>query len=129
MTERLLLLLEARGFAFPPAQAPHIFFCNIGESALKIALTLCDELTLDGLRAELDVMGRGLKAQMKYANKIGALFTAVIGDDDIEKGVVTIRNMQTGEESESDFMNFAENFENLVLQATIEEFGVTEDEG
>ena len=74
-------------------------------------------------------MGRGLKAQMKYANKIGALFTAVIGDDDIEKGVVTIRNMQTGEESESDFMNFAENFENLVLQATIEEFGVTEDEG
>ena len=124
--ERLLLLLEAKGYAFKPAETPDIYFCNIGDNALKTALTLCDELQTDGIYASLDLMGRGLKAQMKYANKIGAKFTAVIGDDDIESGIVKIKNMQTGEVEESDFLNFAENFENLLIQSTLQEFEVEE---
>ena len=83
---------------------------------------MCDELLADGIAASLDMMGRSLKAQMKYANKIGAMFTAVIGDDDIENGIIKIKNMQTGEVSESDFMNFAENFENLIIQSTLSEY-------
>lgn len=114
--ERLLLLLEMRNYGFEKTTAiPDIYFCNIGDNALKAAMTLCDELRLDGYTAEHDLVGRGLKAQMKYANKIGAKFTAVIGDDDIESGVLKIKNMDTGEVNESDFLNFAENFANVYM--------------
>lgn len=114
--ERLVLLLEALGYNFPEAKKADIYFCNIGENALKVALSLSEELIADGFEAAVDLMGRGLKAQMKYANKIGAKYTVVIGDDDIENGILKIKNMETGEVSESDFINFAENFENLYLQ-------------
>lgn len=120
--ERLLMVMEASGYQFGGDTAPYIYFCNIGDNALKVALSLCDELLADGIAASLDMMGRSLKAQMKYANKIGAMFTAVIGDDDIENGIIIIKNMQTGEVSESDFMNFAENFENLIIQSTLSEY-------
>ena len=121
--ERLVLLLEALEYTFPEPKTPDIYFCNIGDNALKVALSLSEELVSDGFEAAIDLMGRGLKAQMKYANKIGAKYTVVIGDDDIENGVLKIKNMETGEVSESDFMNFAENFENLYLtQITEKEF-------
>ena len=121
--ERLMLLLDAMNYAFPETKTADIYFCNIGDNALKVALSLSEELIADGFEAAIDLMGRGLKAQMKYANKIGAKYTVVIGDDDIENGVLKIKNMETGEESESDFMNFAVNFENLYLtQITGKEF-------
>ncbi len=121
--ERLVLLLEALDYKFPEAKTADIYFCNIGDNALKAALSLSEELIADGFEAAIDLVGRGLKAQMKYANKIGAKYTVVIGDDDIENGVLKIKNMETGEVSESDFINFAENFENLYLeQITQKEF-------
>ena len=114
--ERLVLLLDALSYKFPESKTADIYFCNIGSDALKAALSLSQELIEDGFEAAVDLMGRGLKAQMKYANKIGAKYTAVIGDDDIQSGILKIKNMETGEVSESDFANFAENFENLYLQ-------------
>lgn len=121
--ERLVLLLDSLEHKFPEKKTPDIYFCNIGDNALKAALSLSEELVADGFEAAIDLVGRGLKAQMKYANKIGAKYTAVIGDDDIENGVLKIKNMETGEVSESDFINFAENFENLYLeQITQKEF-------
>ena len=129
-----MLLLEAGGFTFPAAATPDIYFCSIGENALKVALTLADELTAVGFHAEIDILGRSLKAQMKYANKIGAKYTAVIGDDDIENGVLNIKNMETGETLQSDFLSFADTFENEYLAyiekkefANYTDFGVEED--
>ena len=113
--ERLMLLLESKGFEFPKASTPDIYFCSIGDNALKVCLTLSDEIVSDGFSAEVDLMGRGLKAQMKYANKIGAKFTCVIGDDDIENGTIKIKNMETGETIESGFPDFAETFENAYI--------------
>jgi histidyl-tRNA synthetase len=64
-----------------------------------------------GVFAENDVMGRSLKAQMKYADKIGAKYSVVIGDDEIANGKASLKNMQSGEtvtvelnESISDFL-------------------------
>ncbi|MBR0413484.1 MAG: histidine--tRNA ligase [Clostridia bacterium] len=126
--ERLLMVLEAKQYAFEGDAAPAIYFCNIGQNALRLSLSLCDELLADGFAADLDLMGRSLKAQMKYANKIGALFTAVIGDDDIAGDCIKIKNMRTGEVYESNVADFAENFENLVIQSTLFE-GEVENNG
>ncbi|MBR2591331.1 MAG: histidine--tRNA ligase [Clostridia bacterium] len=110
--ERLMLVLKAQNYAFPAAPTPDIFLCSIGENAFKAALTISDELCADGFAAEVDILGRSVKAQMKYANKIGAKYTAVIGDDDIEKGVLNLKNMETGESIECAFEQFVETFEN-----------------
>ena len=123
--ERLMLVLKAQNYAFPRAQTPDIFLCSIGENALKAALRISDELCADGFAAEIDILGRSVKAQMKYANKIGAKYTAVIGDDDIEKGVLRLKNMETGESTESDFEHFAEHFENEYI-AYIEQTSLLE---
>ena len=55
---------------------------------------------LRGCYAECDLMGRGVKAQMKYANKIGARFSAVIGENELEQKKITIKNMVSGETKE-----------------------------
>lgn len=119
--ERFMLLMEAQEKSFPPEQKVDIFFCNIGDEALKVAISLAGELTCDGYGAEVNLMNRGLKAQMKYANKIGAKYTAVIGDDDIESGILKVKNMQNGETTEANIFGFAEDFENIIIKAIMNE--------
>ena len=57
-------------------------------------------LRKQGISAERDYLERSVKAQMKYANKIGAKYTVVLGDDEIERGTAAVKNMETGESEE-----------------------------
>ena len=98
--ERLLMVLETQGL-LPEAKASvQLYVSNIGEDADLYAQKLVNELRLQGVAAEKDLMSRSLKAQMKYADKIGAAYTTVIGDEEIQKGIVTVKNMNTGEQKE-----------------------------
>ncbi|MBQ1838694.1 MAG: hypothetical protein II127_03655, partial [Ruminococcus sp.] len=66
--------------------------------------------------AETDVVGRGLRAQMKYADKIGAQFSMVLGDNEIAEGKAKVKNMETGEQTELALdERFAEQFSDLYL--------------
>ena len=67
------------------------------EEAQKKAFLLTDELHHCGVPADCDLCGRGLKAQMKYADKIGAQYSIVLGDDEIANGEAVLKNMKTGE--------------------------------
>ena len=58
--------------------------------------------------AETDLMERSLKAQLKYANKIGARYTMVIGDSELAAGAARLKNMDTGEEQEVPFAELEE---------------------
>ena len=98
--ERLLLVLESIGKLPENEENPEIFLANIGENADMYVQKLVLDLRKDGIAAERDYGARSLKAQMKYANKIGASFSAVIGDDDIAKGALNVKNMETGESEE-----------------------------
>ncbi len=98
--ERLLLVLESIGKLPENNECPDVFLANIGDAADVFVQKLVLDLRKAGVSAERDYGERSLKAQMKYANKIGARFSAVIGDDDIEKGAVNLKNMQTGESEE-----------------------------
>ena len=70
------------------------------------ALGITERLRKNGTYAECDVVGRSLKAQMKYANKIGAAYTLIIGDSEVELGKVQLRNMESGEQSEVELDSF-----------------------
>ena len=85
-----------------------IYIAPMGEKATTKALYLCSSLREKGFCAVTDICGRGLKAQMRYANKIGARFSVVLGDNELESGSVRIKNMLTGEEKEIDLNSICE---------------------
>lgn len=119
--ERLLLLLEAQGIELPEAKKCDIYIANIGKNASYKAAALATELRQSGMSAQFDVVGRSLKAQMKYADKINARYTTVLGDDDIVSGVAKVKNMESGETTEIQLDDFADLFMDLSLQSAASE--------
>lgn len=101
--ERLLLVLGNTGRLDVPAERSDLYIASVGESAARFAPALAASLRKEGVSVEFDLMDRGVKAQMKYADKTGARFVAVIGDDEMNAGKVALKNMATGESVEVPF--------------------------
>lgn len=97
--ERLLLLMEAMGADLGADERPQIFLAWIGDEAKAYSVKLLHELRNAGIRAEIDTRERNLKGQMKYANKLGAAYTVVIGDYEAASGELTLKNMETSEQT------------------------------
>ena len=97
--ERMLELYDRYNPSIEVAK-PEIFVATIGDEANKFAARLVQKLRAENKYAVKDITGKGLNAQFKYANKIGAKFVITLGDDEIKNGVAKIKNMETGEESE-----------------------------
>ncbi|MDK2801209.1 MAG: histidyl-tRNA synthetase [Clostridiales bacterium] len=95
--ERLLLILEGQGIEIPQCEPIKVFIANIGEKAEIKAQSLVLALRKHGISAEKNHMDRSLKAQMKYADKLGVLYTMVLGEDEINTGKAKLKNMKTGE--------------------------------
>ncbi len=95
--ERLMLVLENQKIALPEAAKTDLYIAPLGDKAQLTASSLCAKLRGDGFRVETDICGRGLKAQMKFADKTGAKFTMVIGDNEIASSGAELKNMRTGE--------------------------------
>ncbi len=110
--ERLLLVLESIGKIPEDNEKPEIFIANIGADADLFVQKLIYDLRKDGILAERDYLARSVKAQMKYANKLDAKYSAVIGDDDISAGKANIKNMETGESAEVEFAKISEYLKN-----------------
>lgn len=113
--ERLLMLMDKQGIEIPKPSTCDLYVAVMGESALLKSFEIIKAVRSCGLIAETDVVGRGLRAQMKYADKIGAKFSMVLGDNEIEQGKAVIKNMSSGEQTEIVLDDtFAEKF--MVLQ-------------
>lgn len=98
--ERLLALMEKQGIEIPLPPSCDIYIAGLGEEAQKKAFTLVKEVRETSLIAECDIVGRSLRAQMKYADKIGAKFSMVIGENEINENKAILKNMETGEKTE-----------------------------
>lgn len=75
---------------------PDIYIASIGSAAAETAFEIAEKLRKNGVFVETDLMERSVKAQMKYADKIGAKYTVVLGDEELEKGEAELRNMKDG---------------------------------
>ena len=95
--ERLLLVLENTNNLKAEEKGIDVYVAPLGERASDESQAICQQLRQAGLSAETDLMGRSLKAQMKYADKINAHYVAIIGDDEFDQGVATVKNMKEGE--------------------------------
>lgn len=98
--ERLLILMEQNDIIVDDSSIPDISVSFIGDNARLYALNLVHKLRERGVVAIIDTLNRNLKGQMKYANKLNARYSVVIGENEIEKGIVTLKNMQSGEQKE-----------------------------
>lgn len=98
--ERLILTMEKQGCEFIQPKKCDLYIASMGEKALKKSMEMASILRDEGYWVECDLIGRSLKAQMKYADKIGAFFTMVIGDNELDAMSARIRNMSTGEQVE-----------------------------
>ena len=97
--ERLLELFDKYNENIE-VKKPEIFVATIGEEANKYATRLVQKLRAEGKYVVKDITGKGLNAQFKYANKIGAKYVITLGDEEIKNKVGKIKNMETGEEEE-----------------------------
>lgn len=120
--ERLLIAMEESGIPFPEAPKCNLSIVTAGEKALLKALELSSDLRASGYSVNIDTVGRSIKAQMKYANKINSEFTVVIGDNELESGKAVLKSMSDGEQTEVEIGSFADAFERAFLDKTVADF-------
>ena len=108
--ERIMLVLEAQGLNEVDSNNPLIYIGSIGEKGALKAQEIGYDLRKAGIHAEYDTVGRSVKAQMKYADKIGAVYNVVLGDDEIANDKVRLKN---GEQREITLSAIEDELKNL----------------
>ena len=103
--ERLLMVMQQSGVEIPNPDAPTVYLAGMDEASRQKAFMLATKLRLSGVIAEVDHMSRSIKAQFKYADKIGAKYVAVIGESELLEGAMNVKNMADGSSEKVAFEN------------------------
>ena len=96
--ERIMLILEHQNINLQAVKPLDVYFVGLGEAAEKEITKIIFELRGKGFSAEKDYLGRKMKAQMKSADRLQARYTAILGDDELERGEIALKSMETGEQ-------------------------------
>lgn len=114
--ERIIMEMDAQNSEYKPQKQCDLFIAGTDEASTRYAATLVRQLREFGFWAECDLVGRSLKSQMKYADKIGANFSMVIGENEIQDGRAELKNMKTGEKLKVAISGkFAENVNSILI--------------
>jgi len=119
--ERLLLLLKNQETPIPADKTCDLYIAPMGESASVYSSKLCSILRNDGFEVQTDICGRGLKAQMKYADKINAKFSIVLGDNELENGKCNLKNMSTGNITEISLDNLSDELLTAINKSALDD--------
>ena len=110
--ERLLMVMEQTGVEIPAAPVPTVYIAGMDAECRQKAFALASELRLNGINAEIDLMERSVKAQFKYADKIGAKYVAVISGNELAEGKANVKCMANGESETVLFSDMVAFFQN-----------------
>lgn len=122
--ERIQLVMEAQGCEFPQDSKADLFIVALGDKATLKALEIAKDMRAEGFSVLYDLNQRSVRAQMKYADKLGAKFNVVIGDDEVENGVATLKNMQSGETSEIALETFVSGYYSISLDEQLKDLEI-----
>ena len=103
---RIILAMKQLGTDKVEIANPKLYIASLGDKAALKALEIAERLRRQGTFVECDIMGRSLKAQMKYANKLNADYTLIIGDSEVESGKAQLRDMKNGTQEELELDSF-----------------------
>lgn len=126
--ERLMLLMEAQNCEFPKDKVPDLFIVALGDKATLKAVEIAKDMRAEGYTCLYDLNGRSLKAQMKYANKLGAKYVIVLGDKEVEEKIATLKNMKDGEETEIALDTFVSGYYSITLSSELEDLQINGEE-
>jgi histidyl-tRNA synthetase len=112
--ERLLMALEAENINIPVHHGLDCYVITLGDGVNKEAVRLVHDLRKHGLRVDKDYLGRKVKAQFKAADRLGAKFALVLGEDELEKEVVRLKELETGEEQEIPLARLRERLQEFI---------------
>ena len=98
--ERLLLARQSLGLSVSGGSSPAVYLVGLGEEARLANMAMAGKLRAAGLRVDLEVEERSFKAQLRSANRSGAAYALVRGEDELNRGVVVLKSMQDGEQRE-----------------------------
>ena len=98
--ERIIYFLDKEQVALEPEPAIELYVGILGKEARAKAYKIVNALRMAGVVVETDYMDRSVKAQMKYANKLGAKHTVILGENELNSNKANIKNMETGEQTE-----------------------------
>jgi len=110
--ERLLIACEELGISLGDEKSVDVYIVTLGDTARKWGLSKLPELRKHNISATMDYMGRSMKAQMKDANRENARFTLIVGENELNEGSFTLRNMKESDESSLSFENIIEKLSN-----------------
>ncbi len=98
--ERIIMVMKAQGLTVPPLPSPAVFLAHLGDRARREAVRLADELRHAGVGVWIAFGERGLKSQMREADKRGARWVVILGEDELARNVAAVRDMTTGEQTD-----------------------------
>lgn len=112
--ERLLMLMEANGVEIPKPSDCDVFIATMGEAAKLYGQKLLFDLRRNGVKCQIDDLQRNFKGQFKYADRLGAKYAVVIGDNELETGVATLKDMEKSEQTEVKFDDLLKELKNRI---------------
>lgn len=122
--ERLQLVMEAQGCDFPEPTTPDLFIAALGDKAKLKAVEIAKDMRDEGFSVVYDLNDRGLRAQMKYADKLGAKFNIVLGDNEVDEGVAKLKNMASGEASDISLTTFVSSFYSISMEEQLKDLEI-----
>ncbi len=98
--ERMIIAIDQQKAEWPTEKGIDVFVAQVNENNKETVFRLIQEIRNNGLSADMDYSSGSLKSQMRMANKIGAKYTIIVGEEELSKNMVILRNMQTKEQKE-----------------------------
>lgn len=122
--ERLQLVMDAQGCEYPDAGKADLFIVTMGDKAKLKAVEIAKDMREEGFSVLYDLNDRSIRAQMKYADKVGARFNVVIGDNEIETDKAELKNMTTGEKNEISLETFVNGFYRISMDDALKDLEI-----
>lgn len=122
--ERLQLVMEAQACEFPQPEKTDLFIVALGEKAQLKAVEIAKDMRAEGFSVLYDLNGRSLRAQMKYADKMGAKFNVVIGENEVDENKATLKNMSTGDKAEVSLETFVNDFYSISMDDALKDLEI-----
>lgn len=122
--ERLKLVMDAQNCPYPDEEKPDLFIVAMGEKAVLKAVEIAKDMRDEGFSVLYDLNGRSLRAQMKYADKLGTKFNVVIGDNEVDNGTAKLKNMATGDTKDINLTTFVSGFYDISMEEQLKDLEI-----
>ena len=122
--ERLQLVMDAQGCDYPEASKPDLFIAVMGDKAKLKAVEIAKDMREEGFSVIYDLNDRSVRAQMKYADKLGAKYNVVIGDNEVDENKAVLKNMSTGEQKDISLVTFVSEYYSVSLKEQLDDIEI-----